>query len=95
MNNLYLKEDTLPDGLPVIETGKMVGDARFVGPGGIDVTDYTPNNRQAVRDRGVKIPKLPGDKIGLKDGLEVKADFFGNPIVGLPDLGAVEVGGKK
>jgi hypothetical protein len=35
--------------------------------------------------------KIPGDEIGLKAGLTVEKDFFGNAIVGRPDLGAVEI----
>lgn len=51
-----------------------------------------PTNVSAVKNKGIVIEKLPGDDVGLKIGLAVKTDFFGNPIVGLPDLGAVEMG---
>ena len=44
-----------------------------------------------VKDKGIKIEKLPGDEIGIKEGLDVKEDIFGNPIVGLLDLGAIEI----
>ena len=38
------------------------------------------------------ITKIPGDRIGLTIGLDVKEAFFGNPIRGKPDISAVEFG---
>jgi len=29
--------------------------------------------------------------VGLRIGLDAAADFFGNPVVGAPDLGAIEL----
>ena len=42
-------------------------------------------------DKGIVIPLLPGDKFGVTGGLAPSGDYFGNPITGLPDLGAVEL----
>ena len=72
----------------------MVGDPRFARPGGLDATDYVPTAVSLVKDKGIKIHTLPGDEVGLKMGLAVKEDYFGNAITGVPDLGAVEIGGK-
>jgi hypothetical protein len=44
-----------------------------------------------IVDQGISITALAGDRIGLEVGLSVTEDFFGNPVVGLPDMGAVEI----
>jgi len=96
-NNLYLRADTLPKNLPAQQGGPiadkkpLVGDPKFKKPGGFDPADYIPTNVEVVKDKGTVIQPLPGDKVGVKQGLQVKSDFFGNPIEGAPDLGAVEV----
>ncbi|OPZ01054.1 MAG: hypothetical protein BWZ10_03533 [candidate division BRC1 bacterium ADurb.BinA364] len=92
-----MRADTLPpdlplqDGKPLVDTSPIVADPRFKNPGGFDPADYIPANREAVKDRGIRIEALPGDDVGLFLGLDVKEDFFGNPISGLPDMGAIEI----
>ena len=91
-SNLYYSGSVLPESLPLRDTSMMVGDPQFRKPGGVDPEDYIPRNVALVRDKGIAIPVLDGDNIGLRIGLAVKEDILGNPIVGCPDLGAVEVG---
>ena len=69
----------------------LSGDPEFKNAGEFEPADYVPGNAEAVKDRGIAIDKLAGDEIGLKIGLEVTTDFFGNEIIGMPDLGAVEI----
>ena len=90
-NNLYCRADLLPPSLPIRDSGMIVGDAKFVRPGGFDPADYIPTAKGLVQNKGIVIDKLPGDAIGLKLGLAATTDFFGKPIVGLPDLGAIEM----
>jgi hypothetical protein len=90
-NNLYLHADILPASLPFTDAAPLVGDPQFANPGGLAAADYMPANVALIRDRGIAIEPLPGDDIGLRVGLQVTADFFGNPIIGLPDLGAIEL----
>ena len=90
-NNLYAKVASLPENFPVREQGRMVGDPRFRNPGGLKAEDYVPQNHALVMDKGIAIPLLEGDAAGLMQGLEATHDFFGNPIVGKPDLGAIEI----
>jgi hypothetical protein len=90
-NNIFLREDLLPDSLPFDNLDRIVGDVGFANPGGLKAEDYIPQNTGLVQDRGITIEKLPGDEIGLRTGLEVETDFFGNPINGQPDIGAIEV----
>ena len=54
--------------------------------------DYIPHNIELIRDQGIHIEKLAGDDVGLRIGLDVKEDFLGFPIIGKPDLGAIEIG---
>ncbi len=90
-NNLYYSDSVLPESLPFSDSNGMVGDPRFKKPGGLETKDYIPRNTALVKDKGRVISRLEGDEVGLRIGLEVKEDFFGNPIVGKPDIGAVEV----
>ena len=86
-NNLYQRLDPLwPKDL-----NAMVADPGFKNAGGEDPDDYIPANKEAIQDKGIEIEKLTGDEIGLTAGLKVTEDFFGNPIVGKPDLGAIEL----
>lgn len=91
VNNLYIHDAVLPSALGVKDVSPIVGDAKFRNPGGLSPQDYTPTDAALVKDRGLKITNLPGDDIGLTLGLDVKKDFFGNPVVGAPDLGAIEL----
>ncbi|MEX0325036.1 MAG: right-handed parallel beta-helix repeat-containing protein [Puniceicoccaceae bacterium] len=90
-NNVLIREDLFPESLPFESLAQIVGDVGFANPGGMKAEDYIPQNTELVRDRGIRIETLPGDDIGLWLGLEVTSDFFGNPINGLPDLGAIEL----
>lgn len=90
-NNIYSSESVLPENLPFTDADMTIGDVRFRKAGGIDAADYTPQNVELVKDRGIEIPKLAGDPTGLAIGLKVTADFLGKPIVGKPDIGAIEV----
>jgi hypothetical protein len=96
-NNLYARAQTLPDGLPIQDgqplrdRHELVANPQFKRPGGFDPADYVPANRAAVKDQGIRLERLPGDQVGVHLGLDVKADFFGHPITGLPDLGAIEL----
>ncbi len=67
------------------------GNPEYANPGGFEPKDYIPGNIELVKDKGIKIERIPGDSIGLKIGLEVETDFLGNPVTGLPDLGAIEI----
>ncbi|MEN8127647.1 MAG: right-handed parallel beta-helix repeat-containing protein [Planctomycetota bacterium] len=90
-NNVYLNRSVLPATLPVREQNMIIGDCRFANPGSSNPADYIPRNEAFVRNKGIPIHRLAGDPKGIKIGLRVRGDFFGNPITGLPDLGAVEI----
>jgi hypothetical protein len=90
-NNLYQRANILPGLLEITDSVPVIGDPQFANAGGLNSEDYMPANVSVVKNKGITIEKIPGDDIGLKIGLNVTSDFFGNPISGLPDFGAVEM----
>jgi hypothetical protein len=93
-NNLFLKASAWPEEVLIHDEAPLYGDPGFSNPGGDRLTDYIPLNESLVRDRGIDIPLLPGDKNGLNDGPPVMHDILGNPLTGKPDMGAIELGVK-
>ncbi len=91
-NNLYQRGKIFPEDWVFYETNPIFGNPNLTNPGGLTAADYIPDPNAFVEGRGIEIPNIPGDTIGLAIGLEVTEDYFGNPIQGLPDIGAVEVG---
>ncbi|VGO22476.1 right-handed parallel beta-helix repeat-containing protein [Pontiella sulfatireligans] len=91
-NNLYQRGGIFPDWI-FTEGDPIYGNPNLPNPGGFTAEDYIPLPGAFVEGRGIAIPMIPGDAIGMAIGLAVSNDYFGNPIQGLPDVGAVEVGG--
>lgn len=90
-NNLFLNETSWNSQNHVQDQDKHVGNPSFSNPGGLNIEDYIPSATEVVKDKGILLEKLPGDEIGLFLGLEVKEDILGNPIIGNPDFGAIEM----
>ncbi|MBT3382629.1 MAG: right-handed parallel beta-helix repeat-containing protein [Prolixibacteraceae bacterium] len=90
-NNLFQKSNILPGSLIIKDSEPLIGNPMFTNPGGLIAEDYIPQNMDLIKDKGIKIEKIPGDEIGLTIGLEVESDYFGNAISGLPDIGAIEL----
>lgn len=90
-HNLFLQETSIPENLPVDWEHTILGDPQFMNPGGTDPADYLPINHELITDAGIEISPLPGDAVGLRIGLKPTLDILGNPIRGLPDLGAIEL----
>lgn len=91
MNNVYQRTDTLPPTLNIMDTEPIYGDSGFLNPGSSEPQDYVPANVDLIKDEGIEVTNLPGDGIGLHTGLAVTIDYLGNPIVGPPDIGAIEM----
>jgi hypothetical protein len=90
-NNLYIDNSTLPSNMLMDDSQKLIGDVGFVNGGGGFPEDYIPQNMDLVKDKGMFIEIIPGDDIGIVGGLMLLEDILGNPIIGTPDLGAIEV----
>ena len=90
-NNLFLRAENWPAAVGIHDRAPVFGDPGLSPAGGLKLEDYVPRNVALVKNRGVHIAKIPGDDIGLTLGLDVARDILGRPIVGLPDLGAIEL----
>ena len=90
-NNLFLKPTNWPETVLIQPGAPVFGDPLFVNKGGLEIADYIPTNSELVKDKGIEIPLIPGDNKGLFPGLKMKTDILGNPIKGLPDMGAIEM----
>ena len=55
------------------------------------MSDYIPQNKKLIKNRGIEIQKIINDSIGLFLGLKVEKDILGNKITGKPDMGAIEI----
>ncbi len=90
-NNLYINPTNWPDKVLIQDSDPVYGNPDYKNPGGLKAEDYIPQNLALVKDKGIEVEKIPGDTIGLTIGLQVTRDFFGNPVQGLPDMGAIEI----
>lgn len=90
-NNLYLEKNNWPDAVLIQDNQPLYGNPDFGNAGGLNAEDYIPGNKNLVANKGIKIEKITDDEIGLTVGLQVNKDFLGNKIVGLPDMGAIEI----
>ena len=90
-NNLFLSTTSWPKESTLQDENPFFGDANFFNKKGFDPEDFTPRNKELIQNKGVQIPKLANDSIGIIYGLNLKKDILGNDIKGLPDLGAIEL----
>ena len=90
-NNLFLRADVWPTSSILKDTAPLVGDPMFLSGGGLEVSDYMPQVKELIRDRGLRVEALDGEGSELYLGMKVEKDILGAPIRGLPDLGAIEV----
>jgi len=89
-NNLFLRRDNWPAALSLQDQHPIIGDPEFQNQGGLNVADYLPSKSQLVKNRGLTLSPIPHDPIGLLGGLKMEQDILGQPIIGVPDLGAIE-----
>lgn len=90
-NNIYLNTSNWPESVLIQDKSPIYGNPGFINKGGLKLTDYTPKNIKLIQDKGIEIPKIPGDSIGLYLGLKVDCDILGHKISGRPDMGAIEI----
>jgi hypothetical protein len=88
-NNIFLNTTNWPGAEKIDDAAPFYGDVNFTNAGGMKIEDYIPLNLHLVKGKGVSIPYLPGDAIGLKIGLKVTADILGNPVGNVLDMGAI------
>lgn len=93
-NNLFLKASNWPIAENIKDKAPIYGNSNFVNPGGMNIEDYIPQNTDLIKGKGIIIPRLPNDNIGLKIGLKAPFDILGNPIGESIDLGAIAVSSR-
>ena len=76
----------------ISESLSLAGDPKFSVGNGLKIENYQPTNIELIQNKGKDIIKIPSDNIGLTLGLSLSSDILGNPIKGLPDMGAIEIG---
>ena len=91
-NNLYLKNNNWPETVLIQDENPIFGDPKFSVGNGLKIENYQPTNIELIQNKGKQIIKIPSDNIGLTLGLTLSSDILGNPIKGLPDMGAIEIG---
>ncbi|WP_242091864.1 right-handed parallel beta-helix repeat-containing protein [Aestuariivivens sediminicola] len=89
-NNLFLNGSTWPVETGIEDAQPHFGNPQFVKKGGMALKDYMPQNVDLIKQKGIHIPLLPEDTIGVWPTLHLKEDILGNPVSGRPSLGAIE-----
>jgi hypothetical protein len=90
-NNLFLHQQSWPAEAPIQDSQPSFGDVKFANARGMAIEDFRPQNKLLVKDMGMVVTQLVNDDKGLFLGLGVTHDILGQPIVGKPDLGAIEL----
>ena len=90
-NNLYRSVASWPADAPIQDQSPIIGNPELRNAGGTNLADYIPQNMGLVQNRGIRIAKLRDDAVGLTVELNPTHDILGNAILGLPDLGAIEL----
>ena len=90
-NNLFLTPTSWPKEQPLQDDQPIFGNPSFFNTGGANLVDFIPMNTTLIKDKGINISIIPKDSIGIAIGLHPKVDILGNPIIGLPDMGAIEI----
>ena len=90
-NNLFLDKSSWGEGSVILDSSPKYGDLKFKRKGGSELADYIPTNVELIKNRGIIITPLPSTIKELQINLNVTKDIFGNPITGLPDMGAIEI----
>jgi hypothetical protein len=90
-NNLFLHKGCWPKELVIQDANPFFGNAAFKNKNGTKPEDFVPTNKKLIKNKGIIIPFIPNDTIGLRVGLKVKQDMLGKPIKRLPDIGAIEL----
>lgn len=90
MDNNLIYQQAIPSARFDVFTRNYDADPQFKNTGGLESEDYIPLNVDDLIDRSLELYRLPGDSVGVLGGFAVTEDFFGNPIVGQPDIGAIE-----
>jgi hypothetical protein len=89
-NNLFLRQNTWPKDIGLIDSAPLIGNPIFSSLGSIKAKDYMPQNIKLIQHKGIQIEMLPNDTVGLLQSLKLKTDILGHPIGEKLSIGAIE-----
>ncbi len=89
-NNLFLSNKNWPKNIAIQDKSSVFGNPDFSDSKTLGISSFIPKNTQLVNHRGISIPYLANDEFGLINGLKIKKDILGNPITGMPSIGAIQ-----
>jgi hypothetical protein len=90
INNVFLRADNWPNDALISDESPLIGNPDFKNAGGLSPQDYIPTNKKLVA-KGIPIPLIEEDWLGLMNGLNPEKDFLGTPINGKPCIGAIKI----
>jgi hypothetical protein len=88
-NNLWYSPKAWPADALIKDSKPVIGDPKFKKPGGQNIGDYAPLNKNLVKGKGIRIEQLQGDFLGLLRGMNPDKDILGRPIGQAPPMGAI------
>lgn len=88
-NNLWYSNIAWPSDAVIKDSNPNMGNPFFKNPGGLRIQDYIPANIDFIKEKGIKIEPLPGDFLGLLQGMNPGKDILGKPIGYKPHIGAI------
>ncbi len=89
-NNLFLHAEAWPQEASIQPEDKIITESAWAEASFDDLYRWVPQNSDVIKAQGLPIPKIPGDSIGLKLGLEVRHDILGQPIGKRLGIGAIQ-----
>jgi hypothetical protein len=90
-NNLFLHPNSWPVQAPIQDADPAVADVDLQPVTPFQLFRFLPDHIQPIRDKGKPIHPLSSDRIFTASDLQMPTDILGNPIIGEPDLGAIEL----
>ncbi|MEC3907031.1 right-handed parallel beta-helix repeat-containing protein [Tamlana sp. 2201CG12-4] len=90
-NNVFLHKSSWPKDQRLQDQQPIIGNANFINIKGSGAESFIPKNIKLIKDKGLEIPKIKNDTIGIVYGLNLTKDILGSNINGLPDIGAIEL----
>lgn len=95
-NNLFMmNKANWPDDIGLKDSAPLFGDPKFKNGGGDKIEDYIPKKGNLIKKKGIAIPFIPNDSLGLWQNLHLEKDILGHPTTLMPCIGAIEPKNRK
>ncbi|OHX64682.1 right-handed parallel beta-helix repeat-containing protein [Flammeovirga pacifica] len=90
-NNIFYQKSNWPSEVLIQPKASFIVDVDFKDKNSDHIADFTPKNIQAIKNKGIPIPRIESDSIGIVYGLKIEKDIQGNKVSNRPSIGAIEV----